>query len=294
MVRRRRVEAAHVDVDAVRVLGVGQGGAGAYGQGEGLVERDLPGHLHLLLPQAAVRCEGRRGEPGPQQHRVRQRVTGGDAEGERVLGDAGRVQPGGAANARARGRLVAKARAAVAAVTVRKRRRDRWRAAVRSSASYGVGASAEACRPVRPGSAIGGPLVRGGVDGSRGQAGRRHGELHAKQTKCSSDTCRAGRSHHRRYGEGARESAAGRTDGASGLGNSRIRSAGSAGVRPRVRAHPLAQRQVVHVEGASDDTGWATLRTLTPPVVMPCSLPACACPCTARSAPAVSIASASR
>ncbi len=90
----------------MRVLGEGEGGAAPHDQGEALVEGDLPGDLHTLLSQPAVRGERGRGEPGPDEHRAGQRIPGGDPEGEGVLGDPGRVEPGrgeGAARGQVRG-----------------------------------------------------------------------------------------------------------------------------------------------------------------------------------------------
>src|SRR5690606_27083385 len=99
-------QTCHIGAHAVRVLGEGEGGAAPHDQGEALVEGDLPGDLHALLSQPAVRCERGRGEPGPDEHRAGQRIPGGDPEGEGVLGDPGRVEPGrgeGAARGQVRG-----------------------------------------------------------------------------------------------------------------------------------------------------------------------------------------------
>ncbi len=89
-----RFQAPDVDVHAVGVLRVGLGGAPLGDQGEGLVLGHLPLHGDPLLAQPTVRLERLGGQPCPQHHGVGQGVARGDAQGERVLVDAGRVALG--------------------------------------------------------------------------------------------------------------------------------------------------------------------------------------------------------
>lgn len=104
-VRRPGSEPSHVDVDAVRLLGQRLDGPALQNGLEGIVRRDLPFDVHRALRHPAVLEQRFGGEAGPQHDRVRQGVTGGDSEGERLGDPAGgeREDRGGDGDARTEG-----------------------------------------------------------------------------------------------------------------------------------------------------------------------------------------------
>lgn len=88
-------EVADLDVDGVVELGVGGGGAASDDPSESLVVGQFPVDGDAFGGQPAVGLVRGRGEAGPQEHGGGQRVAGGHAEGEGVLGDLPRVERGG-------------------------------------------------------------------------------------------------------------------------------------------------------------------------------------------------------
>ncbi len=95
------VEAVHVHMDAVPELRVGGGGPAPDDPAEAFVAGDLPADLDTPGGQSAVRLVGAGRESRPQQHGVRQRVSGRHPQGEGVLGDLPGVELGGGRGARA-------------------------------------------------------------------------------------------------------------------------------------------------------------------------------------------------
>ncbi len=85
------LEPADVDVHAVPASGLGDGDAAPDGPAEARVRRDLPGHRDGAGAHGGG-VEGVGDQPGPQDDGVRQRVTAGHAEQERVPADGFRVR----------------------------------------------------------------------------------------------------------------------------------------------------------------------------------------------------------
>jgi hypothetical protein len=81
------LQAAYVDVHAVRELWTGSGSAGPHYPAEALVGRHLPVDAHLLVRRAAEWLVGLRRQPGPDDDCIRQWIARGDAERERVVGE---------------------------------------------------------------------------------------------------------------------------------------------------------------------------------------------------------------
>jgi len=79
-----RTQPAYVDVHRVTRLRPGLGRSLADDPAEPVVLGDLPFDLDRAALHPAERRQRVRGEPGPDHHRVRQRIAGRDAEGERI------------------------------------------------------------------------------------------------------------------------------------------------------------------------------------------------------------------
>lgn len=115
-VRRLRLEPAHVHLD--RVVGGGARGDGTGGDhvGEVLVGGHLPAHLGGRAETGTGHCLGGRGDAGPQQDPVGQRVARGDA-----VQEGGRGARGMGGRGAQRGEGASAAVAAAARTTVRRR-----------------------------------------------------------------------------------------------------------------------------------------------------------------------------
>ncbi len=86
-------------MDGVAELGVGGRGAAPDDPAEVRVVGQLPVHGDALRGQSAVGLVRLRGQPGPQQDRAGQRVAGGHAQREGVVGDSPGVELGGGGRA---------------------------------------------------------------------------------------------------------------------------------------------------------------------------------------------------
>ncbi len=85
------VQAVGVHVHRPVELGVRPGRAATLGALEPLVPGDLPADPHAARRRhSGAGLQRARREPGPQHHGLRQRVAGGDAQRERVLGEGAR------------------------------------------------------------------------------------------------------------------------------------------------------------------------------------------------------------
>ena len=94
----RRAQAADFGVDRVAEVGARHGGPAPDDVPHRLVRGDFPSHVHRLRTHpATIQRIGR--QPRPQHHAVRERITGSNAEGERVGGEPWTDQDGQAGNA---------------------------------------------------------------------------------------------------------------------------------------------------------------------------------------------------
>ncbi|CAO0834982.1 hypothetical protein SMICM17S_05376 [Streptomyces microflavus] len=100
VVRTAGVQALDVGADAVGELGVGGDRSAPRDAAEALVVGELPGHLDAVRGEAAAGLVGAGRQPGPDEYGAGERVAGGNAEGEGVIGDPPGVELGGARRSR--------------------------------------------------------------------------------------------------------------------------------------------------------------------------------------------------